>query len=88
MDYKFLDKVVEQIVSETEVDNDEGRVYTPFSSSLGFLFVSTSPLFLHSSTPPLSSFSKHCREVYGLNEDEVSYVWEEYKKIIKDKIGG
>ena len=38
------------------------------------------------SRPPLSSFSKHCIEVYGLNDDEIDYVWEEYRKIIIDKV--
>jgi hypothetical protein len=34
-----------------------------------------------------SSFLKHCKEVYGLNEQEIEYVWKEYRDIINDKIG-
>jgi hypothetical protein len=88
MDYKFLNKVIDQIVNETEVDYDEGRVCTPFSPRSFFLFPLYPLLFLSffSSPLPLLSFSIHCREVYGLNEDEIEYVWNEYKKIIKDKI--
>jgi hypothetical protein len=85
MDYKFLDKVVEQIVSETRIDyntqegDDEGRIYTPFQkpfliSLLYFLLVS------------FKTFYRHCEEVYGLNYDETEYVWKEYKEIIRVKI--
>jgi len=30
MDNNYLDKVAEQIVSETRIDYDRGKVYTPF----------------------------------------------------------
>ena len=78
MDYKFLDKVVSQIVSETEVDHDEGRIYTPFKPHFLIQF-----FFLLST---FTLFSIHCEEVYGLNKDEVKYVWDKYRHIIKDKL--
>ena len=78
MDKKYLDKVIEQLVSETTIDYDKGRIDSPFS------------VFYHSDViiAPFSPyyFSKHCREVYGLNDLEVEYVWYGYKKIINDKI--
>jgi len=82
MDNKFLNKVLDQIVRETEIDYDEERLYTPYLSSLPPLqrFSFPSPLL-----PPLS-FSKHCKEVYGLNDNEMEYVWNEYKEIIRDKV--
>ena len=82
MDYKFLDKVVDQIVRETRIDYNElsPTLYTPFSSN------HPNFPFKYSSLVLLYSFTKHCKEVYGLNEDEVNYVWDEYKNIIKDKI--
>jgi len=82
MDYKFLDKVVEQIVSETRIDYVKERVNIPFLLP----FHSYSPpftLFLSSSRFP---FFDHCESVYGLNYDETEYVWKEYREIIKDKI--
>ena len=90
MNYKFLNKVVDQIVSETRIDHDgeKGRMYTPFfhsevESTLVFDLFSS----LYSSSNYLFTFFiKHCKDVYGLNHDEVDYVWEEYKDIIKDKI--
>ncbi len=81
MDKKFLNKVIEQIIYETEVSN--GEVYFPFLSG-GVPRKVLSPTRILSYL--LYNFTYHCREVYGLNEDEVSYVWKEYRDIIKDKI--
>jgi len=86
MDKKFLHRVLDQIVSETRIDYDEGRMYTPFLSHSPLLtFPSLSLSSFLTLIPP---FSKHCKNIYGLNEDEINYVWNEYKKIIKDKIDG
>ncbi len=78
---KYLDKVLDQIVRETTIDyRGRGKIFTPFlphhyPSHFSFHFSSYR-----------SNFTKHCRVVYGLNDDEVDYVWNEYKNIIKDKI--
>ena len=90
MDYKFLDKVVDQIVSETMVDYDKERIKTPFRHlSYSFLLHFQLPTNLLASSKTsalLSSFSDHCKKVYGLNKDEVGYVWKEYRDIIKDML--
>ena len=94
MDYKFLDKVVDQIVSETEVDHEEWRVSYPFTQPVSFnnslteLTQTTWILYRSPSSLPLfvNSFIDHCRDVYGLNGQELVYVWNVYKHIIKDKI--
>ena len=78
MDYKFLDKVIGQIVSETRIDYGMGEIQFPFS-----LFPRSSP-FTSAYSPSL--FTKHCKDIYGLNEQEIEYVWKEYNEIIKDKI--
>ena len=93
MDKKFLNKVVDQIVSETKMGNKTiedsiwRKIFVPFSFTPIFLSsflpgpLSTSPF------PPLYIlFTQHCEEIYGLNYDETEYVWEEYKEIIRDKI--
>ena len=83
MDKKFLNKVLDQIISEKRIDYNElsPTLYTPFPYP---------PLILSFSTfPPsflFSYFTKHCRDVYGLNKEEIGYVWVKYKDIIKDKI--
>jgi hypothetical protein len=86
MDYKFLDKVVDQIVNETRINYEYmgGRIFLP-SPRPPVPSITFFSLFFSPSTP-FPSFSRHCEDVYGLNEDEIEYVWNEYKKIIKDKI--
>jgi len=96
MGNNYLDKVVDQIVSETIVDHDKEEVSVPFPRSSTLL--SSSPCYFFPfllpfsiSFPPVSphpSFVKHCRDVYGLNEQEIKYVWKEYRNIIKDEIDG
>ena len=78
---KFLDKVTDQLVSETEIDYEKEEMNVPFQP---FYYLSSS-LFL--SLPyPFSYFKKHCSEVYGLNDDEVNYVWDKFIDIIKGKV--
>jgi hypothetical protein len=78
MDYKFLNKVLDQIVRETRIDYvKEEIIFSLFSAP--FFYFSRYSFF-----PSL--FTKHFRSVYGLNEEEIDYVWEEYQKIILDKI--
>ena len=76
MNNKFLDKVCDQIVSETRVKDD--LLHTPFRP---YLF--SPPLFHVSffpSSSPFPSFISHCKKVYSLNEQEIDYVWEKYKR--------
>jgi hypothetical protein len=84
MDYKFLNKVLDQLVRETMIDYDRGVVESPFFS---FIWVynflnhrSSSSLFF------LPSFVDHCKDVYGLNLEETEYVWKEYYIRVKVKI--
>ena len=93
MDKRFLDKVLDQLVYETRIDYDRKVIKTPLLSSSyssNFPLHSFSRFFSIDLSPfvtrPLPSFTKHCKGVYGLNGDEIEYVWEEYKRIIKDKI--
>jgi hypothetical protein len=88
MENNYLNKVIEHLVRRTKVDHDEEMLYTPFSYHIGFFSsFPLSPIHPHSSPlfPP-HYFSHHCKNIYGLNEDEVKYVWKKYKEIIKDKI--
>jgi hypothetical protein len=78
MKNNYLDKVVDQIVSETRIDYDKEKLHTPFPNILN--------KYLLIFGLPSSYFTHHCKEVYGLNDDEVNYVWDEYRNIIKDKI--
>ena len=86
MDKNYLDKVVSQIVSETTIDDSEviRFPFPPYSFPISILYPFSSPprvsFFLY------FSFPDHCKDVYGLNEDEIQYVWDNYRDIVKDKI--
>ena len=89
----YLDKVVEFLVRDTMIDYDEDEIQFPFfPSSFYFSTIfslsspSRSPLLTFPPTLPSSSFSKYCIDVYGLTDQEIEYVWNQYKDIIKDKI--
>jgi len=92
MDYKFLNKVLDQIVRETRVDYDKEEVYFPFlfsPSHPSLLFpLSSLPILPLVPRDSLFQFSNHCRDIYGLNEEEIEYIWEEYREIIYNKIDG
>jgi hypothetical protein len=77
MNEEFLNKVYNQIISETRIIDN--KIHAPFLPSLPFYsFIS---LF--------SFFVFHCKDVYSLNKEETYYVWEKYKKglttLINDK---
>jgi hypothetical protein len=90
----YLDKVVNQLVDETTVNNDHRRIY--------FNFLPRTPV-LHDLGPSIhtipfppppnlllpmnhSYFIKHCKKIYGLTENEIIYVWDKYKSIIINKM--
>lgn len=81
MDKKFLNKVVDQIVSETKIDYDRKEIVTPLHP-IPLTYNSTT----HNPLPLTSFFSRHCRDVYGLNEQEIEYVWGVYSDDIRYKI--
>ena len=74
---KYLDKVVGSLVRGTKMDYDKGRVRLSF-----FPY----PFFPHHFTPVFGSFSRYCKNVYGLTEDEIKYVWKEFLTIINEKV--
>ena len=89
MDKKFLNRVLDQIVSETTIDYDKETIRTPVplinpNALARYLFTSRSPIF-HRQPSPFISFINHCRDVYGLNDDEVNYIWVKWRDIIKYK---
>ena len=67
MDKKYLNKVVDRIVSETIIDYNKGRIDSPFT-----VFYHSDIIRQNEST---YYFATHCRDVYGLNDDEIEYVW-------------
>lgn len=80
-DKKYIDKVVGSLVRSTKMDYDKEEIQFPF---LTFIL----PLPSFSSSSPLKPlpFSEYCKNIYGLNEEEIEYVWNKYIKSIIDKI--
>jgi len=88
MDKKFLNKVLEQLVNETIMDYKKERISPSFFlRSLNDIpsttpsFPITHPLFFTVAPSPVS-FSRHCKNIYALNKEEIDYTWEEYKNTI------
>jgi len=83
MNEEFLNKVYNQIMSETKIIND--KIHAPII--LPFLIFSLFQLSSPSSLPFIfASFLSHCKNVYCLNKEESEYVWEKYKKELTDII--
>ena len=81
MDKKFLNKVIDQIVSETIVDIDDDKVTYPVKLSIQVFYETP-----FTSYPICHTFVQHCEEVYGLKPDEIKYVWREYKFTLLGKL--
>jgi len=77
-DNTYLDKVVEFLVRDTKIDYDMGRIYTPYEER--HYYIGSLPYC------PSVGFEKYCKNVYGLTYEEIDYVWEQYRTIIKEKV--
>ena len=84
MNKKYLDKVVDQLVYETDIDD---MIVSPL-----FLPTTSYPFLLHNFSLWLSlpyvptNFVISVTMIDGLTKEEVKYVWDEYKILIKKKI--
>ena len=88
---EYLNKIVDYLVEDTIIDFNENEIRFPFqplspSFLSDLLSLPLSPYFQYRLTYPPSTFSKYCKDMYGLTENEMVYVWNEYKNIILDKI--
>ena len=77
----FLDKVTKILVEDTIIDYDKGRVQYPFfrHDLYSSIFTLFHPIYA------FVFFSKYCKERYGLTDEEIKYVWDQYKDIMTDK---
>ena len=84
----YLDKVIEYLVRDTKIYYDIDKIKFPFYSlpfSISSYFL---PFIYYRFLSPqfTSLFSKYSKEVYGLTDQEIKYIWIKYKTIIKIKI--
>ena len=83
MNTKYLDKVVEYLIDDTVVDYEQKLVtysWVPDYNSQWGIYVPLS--YVQYESPFFLSYSKYCKDMYGLTEDEVKYVWDEYKNLM------
>ena len=77
----YLDKVIEFLVRDTKIDYDKDEIQFPYLFARHFS--------LRCLVSPFSSllipFSKYCKVTYGLTDQEIRYVWEEYKNNINNE---
>jgi hypothetical protein len=74
---KYLDKVVDIIVSETLIDYGLEIKHHP---SFGVRPIHSSFYY------PSLKFSNYCENTYGIVDQEIEYVWVQYTIIMKEKI--
>ena len=85
---KYLDKILKWFVDDTIIRYETGVIIYPFSP----IGPNGKPLpsFIDDLKNKLSwgmssDIQITCRDTYGLNYDETKYIWNNYKKIIKDR---
>jgi hypothetical protein len=85
---KYIDKVIGSLVRGTKLDYENNRITFPFYTSSILSISSSSQQYLNLSHPySLSpSFSTYCKNTFGLTDEEIEYVWNEFKEIILGKI--
>ena len=80
MDKNFLDKVVDQIMSETIIEDGITNYMPPFRR-IRWVF---QPSFTNPYHINKNYFIHHCKTVYGLNDDETEYVFDQFNLKMKE----
>ena len=79
---RYIEHIISDLVRDTRIDYEKNFIYLPyFPPHLSPTYLSFISLF-----PSSYFFSDYCKERYGLTKEEIDYVWDVYKIIIKDKI--
>jgi hypothetical protein len=82
---KYYNYVVNDLVSKTEIDNDQEKIKFPF------LLLHPFPFFYYHPHFPLStylfpSFIKYVKTRYGAHDGEIKIIWNLYKERIHSLI--
>jgi hypothetical protein len=85
---RYIEHIIKDLVRDTRIDYEIGRIYFPFLLPYYHLITYQHHNSFLTSTPIdiFISFINYCKERYGLTEEEINYVWDQYTNIIKDKI--
>jgi hypothetical protein len=78
---EYLNIIVEFLVADTKVSINDDIFFAPFYrlSSLSYDF-----FFQQYFRDYPASFSNYTKDIYGLSDDDIKYVWDRYKNIILD----
>jgi len=74
---KYINYVVEDLISNTEIDYDQEKIKYPFPHSYLLFFLPLSPSL---------SISKYVIERYGIHDNDVDIIWKLYKERIQSLI--
>ena len=82
MDYKFLDKVFDQLVYETELIYDRGALWYifPFSPQPWKKRNERLIELIDLNFGLGNEFDKHCRDIYSLSNEEIDYIYLKYSR--------
>jgi hypothetical protein len=80
---KYIDKVLDHFIRRTKIDHDKGEIIFPFTNNYTPFSFSLSPSVFSFLLFP---FIEYCKKQFGLTPEEIKYVFEQYRDIIKDKI--
>ena len=86
-DKKYLDKVLDYIISRTKIDYDKEEITFPFTTQPTHQFYYHSVFLIDFERTIFSlPFVKYCNRQFGLTEEEIEYVYRRYVEIIEEKI--
>ena len=79
---KYLDKIVQYILEDTEIDYEQKLVTYPFIPNTPSQWGLSVPLhYVQYESPFFKEYSKYCNDIYGLSYEELVYVWDRYVNI-------
>ena len=83
---EYLNRVLESIIGETKCD-DFRNVISPIMFSINWYILKPYDILNKYNKVKLpAAFKEHCKDVYGLTEEETKTVWYDYKTYIKNNI--
>ena len=81
----YLDKIVQYIIDDTELDYEQKLVTYPFIPNIPSQWGLSVPLYIvEYGSPFFNEFSKYCNDMYGLSYEESVYVWDHYSTRLID----
>jgi len=84
-DKKLLDRILKYLMDDTIVNHKTGEITFPF-------FLQVKPpmprKFFDFRSTSNYNFSDYCKKTYGLNDDEVIYLWPKYQELFSDEVFG